>query len=743
VILELSEQQLLLQETFAKLFARESTPLRVRAVQSTGFDAELWNRLVEMQAPLMRTPEEAGGGSMSLFDALVVAEQVGRHLASVPLIESLVTSRLLGLLGSSIAREWLERTASGKAIVTLALREAADEGRQMVPAGATANAIVVLDGGELGLRVLQQRLPPIPNLGGSAAAELVLTGPSAVGELHVIGKGPEAMRLFASAVEEWKLLTAGVVVAMTRQALDIAAAYSRERPAFDRLIGSYQGLAHPLADSITEVEGAQLLNWFATWSVATHGGREAAARVAMAYWWATQVARTATVRAMRIFGGYGMSLEYDAQLYFYRSRACSLIYGNPRDALLSVADRLWDDTIDAPVPDGGNVHIDFGHGDQADAFAREARKFFEEHLTPELSNLTYESGDGYDAKFQQQLAGAGLIYVDWPPEVGGRGRSVYEKSALYRVYGEYGWWVTVPNTNDMVAKMLMRFGSAEARNEILPRVLRGEANCSLGYSEPSCGSDIFAVKTRAVRDGGHWVINGQKMFTSQGHLAQYALLLTRTDTSVAKHAGLTLFIVPIESEPGYQCTEIKTIGGERTNVTFYNDIKIPDKYRVGEVNGGVKVMAAALLLEQSTGDFFLLHMKRLLEHGLQWARTARRKGRLAIEDEEVRLQLARTRVQVEVLDALTRRCLWAAAEDKNQKWFAPMAKLFGSEALVRCSADLMDLAAPGSLRVENSDLGWIELESRRAISTTIYAGTSEVQRSIIAESALNMPRTRS
>jgi len=117
VILELSEQQLLLQETFAKLFARESTPLRVRAVQSTGFDAELWNRLVEMQAPLMRTPEEAGGGSMSLFDALVVAEQVGRHLASVPLIESLVTSRLLGLLGSSIAREWLERTASGKAIV--------------------------------------------------------------------------------------------------------------------------------------------------------------------------------------------------------------------------------------------------------------------------------------------------------------------------------------------------------------------------------------------------------------------------------------------------------------------------------------------------------------------------------------------------------------------------------------------------------------------------------------------------
>jgi alkylation response protein AidB-like acyl-CoA dehydrogenase len=495
VRLDLSEQQRILQDTFAKLFATESTLQRVRAASDRGFDPALWRQLAAIEAPLIRVPESAHGGGLSLFDAILVAEQVGKYLASVPLIESLCANRLLAMLERPPALEWLAKVRGGGTLVTLALHEVVEAESQMVPAGAVADAVLFLRGNEVALRVLQTPAPRVSVMGGLAIAELTFNASRDTGQPVVLAAGRSVRRLFKQVCEEWKLLTAAMLAALSRQALENAAAYSRERHAFDRPIGSYQGLAHPLADSITDVEGAQLLTWYAAWSVAHQGSREAAARLSMAYWWATQVTRTAVVRAMRVFGGYGMSMEYDAQLYFCRGRACALLGGDPRRELLQVAQRLWDEGAESPIPPPEDIHIDFAHGAAAEQFAAEARRFFEAHFTPELRQLTYSSDDGYDAPFHRLLASAGFMYADWPAAVGGAGRSAYEMSALHRVYGEYGWWVTVPNTNDMVAKILMRFGSPESQCEILPRILRAQANCSLGYSEPSCGSDIFAVKT--------------------------------------------------------------------------------------------------------------------------------------------------------------------------------------------------------------------------------------------------------
>ena len=435
-----------------------------------------------------------------------------------------------------------------------------------------------------------------------------------------------------------------------------------------------------------------------------------------------------------------MSMEYDAQIYFRRSRALSMLLGDPEEELNHLGERLWSGSH-SPAPDGEGSSISFTFGDKSDAYAASARQFFSRNMNSELAEFAFATDDG-NHPFNQQLASAGFMYADWPQEHGGEGRDAYEMAALRTVYTEFGWPKVLPTVTHMVGKILMHFATDEAKAEILPRLATGASNVALGYSEPSCGSDVFAAKTRAVREGDDWIIDGQKMFTSQGHLADYCLLIARTDPNLAKHAGLTLFIIPL-SIPGYECHEVKTLGAERTNITYYTAMRVPDRYRVGEVNGGAKVMAAALALEQSGGDFFVGALQTMMKHGLKWAREADANGNAPIDRARVRARLALVQTRIEVADLLDRRSVWAFAEQATEKYYGPMAKLFASEALVSCSTELAELTAPWSLLQERSDLGAIELESRKSVQATIYGGTSEVQRSIIAESALGMPRTRS
>lgn len=737
--LQLSEEQTLLRDTFSRLFGNESSPERVRAAEPLGFDPALWRQWVAVGGPLLRVSESADGAGATLFDAVLVAEQIGRYLASAPLIESIAAASILSRLEGDAAKALLTTAVEG-AIVTLALFDAAKQPSQLVPGGAICSHILVLDGDVVySVTGTQTRQPP-STLGATPIAQLAFDDPSLV--KTELARGPSARNAFLGGLEEWRLLTAASLAGNARKALDDAAAYACERQAFDRQIGSYQGLAHPLADAVTDVEGAQYLVWWAAWKHGS-GSSDAAALTPLAFWWAAQAARVGTVRAIRVYGGYGVSDEYPVQLHYRRARAQTLLAGDPDDALSLAADRMLGDTA-PPIPDVGESGIDFALGSAADRYAEQAREFFKQNLTPELREFSFETGDGFDPDFHRQLAQAGFMFSDWPKAWGGADRSGAEISALYRVYGENDWWVTVPNTTDMVAKMVLHFGSEELKQEVLPQAARGELNFSLGYSEPSCGSDIFAAKTKAVRESedGDWVINGQKMFTSQGHLAQYCLMVARTNPAAAKHAGITLFLLPLD-QAGYQVSAVHTLGGELTNVTYYTDMRVSDKYRLGAVDGGSKVLAAALVMEQSGGDFFLLVLNRMLRDAMDWAKANQKNGQPALQCKEVRRALARLRAHIDVLEALTRRAMWGHSTKQPQRFFGPMTKLFGSEAIVRCGAEWMELGAPESLLQTNSPLGRIELEARRGIAGTIYAGTSEVQRSIIAETALGLPRTRS
>ena len=731
--LELSQEQQMLRDSLERLFQKESASARIRAAEPLGFDRALWDELLALGLPLLRVPADHGGADLSLFDAVLVAETAGTYLASAPLIETIVANQMVSRIGGGAVEEHIGQVSSGDKLLTLALNPVRSNTPQLVPAGAIADWVICTDGEAVYLVEIGGMSGIRQNTGSLSVAALQIDLAGAT----ELARGPAAMATWSACIDEWKLLVAACVAAIGRKTLSDASVYANERMAFGQLIGSYQGLAHPLADAVTDIEGAQLLCWRAA------SERDEAARsacISAASWWSSRAVASAAVRAMRTYGGYGMSMEHDAQLYFRRGRAWSLLLGDPADELQVLGDRLWGGRTD-PAPEVGDSAIDFGFGEAAAAYAAQARAFFAEHMTPEMESFAHETDDG-NHPFIAELAAAGFLYADWPAAFGGSGRTPYEMSALADVYTEFAWPRIPWTVTHMIGKIIMHFATGEVQQEVLPRLASGKAFAALGYSEPSCGSDIFAAATRAVRDGDDWVIDGQKMFTSQGHLADYILLIARTDPELPKHAGLTLFLVPTDV-PGFEVHEIKTLGGERTNITYYSGVRIPDRYRVGEVNGGTKVLGTALKLEQGGGEFFVSALRIMLRHAVKWAETPGPDGTCPIDSAQTRSRIAASYARMLVADVLDRRCQWAFVSELPGKHFGPMAKLFSTEALVSCSTDLVDLAAPWSLLQAHSHLGVVELESRKAIQATIYGGTSEVQRSIIAESALRLPRTRS
>ena len=737
--LHLSDDQTLLKESFERFFQAESSIARVRAAEPLGFDRALWDGLFEMGALTMRAPANVGGGGVSLFDAALLVDQAGRTLASAPIAEALAVARLLASVDHPVARAWWTSFSEGRKIVMLALHDVAMRPTQLVPGGAVADAVVGLDGDRLVLITTARPSDARPNLGTSPIATWVLAGPQSSGERHELARGKPALAAFAAALEEWKLLTAATLSAIALRALEMAAAYARERSQFGKPIGTYQAISHPLANLVTDAEGAQLLTWRAIWNIA-HGTPDAAATISMAYWWAAHTSGRAVAQALHTFGGYGLSLEYDIQLYHRRAKSMALVMGDPVDELNRVGERLWKNSAPAALPETGEIGIDFGYGDRADKLAAETRAFFERVLTRELRKRSHHSFDGHDWGVHRAAGAHKLLHPTWPVEFGGRNADPYEALASAHVWDEFDWTINAVAVSNMVGWIIMGYGSPELQRQVLPRMGAGEVICSLGYSEPGSGSDVFAAKTRAVRDGDTWIINGQKMFTSGANLAQYVLLLTRTDQDAPKHKGITLFLVPLDS-PGIEIQPVHTYPDERTNITFYSNVRVSDLYRLGGVNGGLEAMTAALKLEQGGAGFLIPH-RRVLHRAVEWARTATRNDRPALDDPQVLGRLSRIAVHAEVSDAIFRRSLWARTNEVPDRAFGPMSKLFSTEAFLGDSTDLLDLTAPDSLFKGQEGLGLVERSHRHAAATTIYGGTSEIQRSLIAEKALGLPRTR-
>jgi alkylation response protein AidB-like acyl-CoA dehydrogenase len=377
--------------------------------------------------------------------------------------------------------------------------------------------------------------------------------------------------------------------------------------------------------------------------------------------------------------------------------------------------------------------------DEDQEFQHELRSFLAELVTDEVIRRDRETGENFDEHVHLALGAAGYLELDWKTEAEGGFTAVRRRIwelEISRAHTPWFHW----GTTAMVAKSVAQFAAPDLADEVLPGVLAGRTRLCLGYTEPEGGSDIATCKTRAVRDGDHWIINGSKMFTSNAHNAHYVFLITNTDPDEPKHKSLTMFLVPLDT-PGVEIQGIRTIDGDRTNITYYSDVRIPDRYRVGEAHGGWAVLRGALDQEHGTYErgsdglekiaVMTEHinvMAEAVDHVAAVVATADATGHRLLDDDAVKLRLG---VGIARMEAAM-----------------STPEMFGRVAIAQTmrdvAPDLMDLlGSAASLPVGTegaADDGGVEYVFRLAGPTGIYGGTLEVFRNMIAQHALGLGR---
>jgi hypothetical protein len=386
--------------------------------------------------------------------------------------------------------------------------------------------------------------------------------------------------------------------------------------------------------------------------------------------------------------------------------------------------------------------MNFDIDDASPEFRQEVAAFLDDYVTSELVERCRRTGTNHDWELHRALGERGWYAGGWPLEYGGRGdEGTFEFPILADELEQRGIPSDGLGMTMLVANTIMRAGSEELKRRVLPRALAGEILMCLGYTESHGGSDVAAAKTTAVRDGENWVINGHKMFTTLAHESEYVFLLTRTNPEVPKHRGLTMFLVPMDA-PGVEVQPIWTIGDVRTNTTYYSDVVVPDSARVGDIDDGWGVMGIALMFERTGGGADA----RLLGDAVEAARSVTASdGRTLLEDDSVRERLARLAIEREVSTLLRLRSHWAQAQGSRSMIEGSMFKLFSAESQVRAASDLVDIFGPLGVIEAGEPFspgsGEFSHEFRHSIVLPIYGGSSEVQRKIIAERGLGLPRS--
>jgi alkylation response protein AidB-like acyl-CoA dehydrogenase len=390
------------------------------------------------------------------------------------------------------------------------------------------------------------------------------------------------------------------------------------------------------------------------------------------------------------------------------------------------------------------VHI--GYTEEQEKLRQELRAYYAELLTPEVeAALGREHGAGpMTARIFKQMAADGWVGIGWPKEYGGQGRSQIEQFVFFDESMRCGAPVPMLTINT-VGPTIMQFGTDEQKNDYLPRILRGEITFCVGYSEPGAGTDLASLKTRAVRDGDEYVINGQKTFTSLSSQADYVWLAARTNPEVKKHKGISIIIVPTDA-PGFSLQPMQLLSEHNINQTFYDDVRVPVTNCVGGENNGWSLITNQLNHERvtlcSTGI-----PESMLSDVRQWAQqTKLANGQRVIDQEWVQMNLARVYARLEFLKLINWKVAWAASSGAGLDIAdASSIKVFGTEFYLEAFRLLFEVLGEASYLTGDSPeavlKARLERYYRSLLILTFGGGVNEVQRDLIAMFGLGMPRS--
>lgn len=680
-------------------------------------------------------PEEYGGDGLGLEAVAVLLRESGQRAQRLPVWEALCCSALtLAAHGTEAQRkEHLAAIAEGT-VLTPALRDAPGTsatysngrvtGRKLAVTYAdTAAALLVLarDGDAEVVALVDPwgegaTLQPASSSTVTPTFSVVLD--DAPAELL---EGDAASYLRAVAAAGLAVTAAGVLAG----ARDLTADYVKGREQFGRALAEFQAVSLQMADVYVASRTLDLAADNAVWRVAN--GLPAADDLAVAGYWVSRVAPAAFRTCHHLHGGMGVDVTYP--LIGYTSWGTDLAH-----ALDTLPGQV-------PVEDAATKNLELS--EEQRALKAELREWFaglsEEFGHPSDPGAVEGAWDRHGPSYERlikRMGADGWMGVGWPKEYGGHGLGEVEQT-IFANEAQYHDVHLPAVTLQTVGPTLIRYGTEKQKQMFLPRILAGDVHFAIGYSEPDAGTDLASLRTTARRDGDHYVVNGQKMWTTGGHQADYLWLAVRTDPDAPKHKGISILIVDTK-DPGYSWTPIITAdGSHHVNATYFNDVRVPVDMLVGEENEGWKLITTQLNHERvMLGPAG--RIEGLRDRVVRWAEAA------GVRDQPDLVELLGEATAIfRVNELLNWAVARAAAVGEISVADASSSKVFASDHVQHLIADLIaavhrhgDAAEPATKEL----LDYLDSQAKRNLVLTFGGGVQEVQRELIAMFGLGLPR---
>ena len=387
-----------------------------------------------------------------------------------------------------------------------------------------------------------------------------------------------------------------------------------------------------------------------------------------------------------------------------------------------------------------------GYTTEQEKLRDELRDYYAKLLTPEIEDeLAKAQAIGpVVRKVVRQMGKDGWLGIGWPTQYGGQGRSHIEQFIFFDESMRAGAPVPMLTTNT-VGPTIMNFGDQDQKDFFLPKILAGEIHFCIGYTEPGSGTDLASIKTKAIRDGDEYVINGQKIFTSLAADADYIWLATRTSEEGKKHKGISIFAIDMDS-PGISVVPMNLLGDHNINQTFFEDVRVPASRLVGGENNGWTLITNQLNHERVTLCSPGI-IDRALEDVRAWAQqTKLADGRRLVDLEWVKLNLARVAAKLEFLRLMNWKVAWTATLGGLDVADASSVKVFGTEFYQEALRLLMEVVGQRAYLTEDTTdtvlKARLERFYRSLLILTFGGGTNEIQRDLIAMFGLGLPKSR-
>jgi alkylation response protein AidB-like acyl-CoA dehydrogenase len=394
--------------------------------------------------------------------------------------------------------------------------------------------------------------------------------------------------------------------------------------------------------------------------------------------------------------------------------------------------------------------MNFNFTKEEELFIEEVKGFIKEEKKKSNADDVFAPNREADAQtkidsparreFMKILSLKGYLGMSWPKEYGGQ-----EKPGIYDyILNEELCRVGAPSPGKGVGSIgqtIIHHGSSKIKDDFLPQILAGEIDFALGYSEPGAGSDLASLKLKAEKKKGGWLINGQKIWTSSAHVADWYWLAARTDPEAPKHKGISVFLVKMD-DPGIEVHPIETVGEHATNSVFLTDVFIADEYVIGDVNNGWKYICEALNYERFT-FYTIAPLEQKFKELVELINQLSRDGTPLNKIPDIRKKIIYLYADVQKAKVLQRKVLSVAIQDEVPQTEAAVFKLFSTKLHQKLANEAMDiLGREGLFRKEyqkSHARGKWEWSYRSTLVDTIGAGTTEIQKNTIAKKSLNLP----